>query len=390
MNFTKNYANRLNKIPPYLFAEIDRAIAEKRGKGVDVISLGIGDPDLPTPMHVIDALNEAAHDPKNHKYPSYTGMPEFREAVANYYRRRFNVSLNPKNEIVTLIGSKEGIAHIAPAFVNPGDVVLVPSPAYPVYGIGTILADGIPYEMPLLEENNFIPKLDEISKDAARKAKMMFLCYPNAPTGASAGKEFFSEVVDFAKDNEIIVCHDNPYSEMCFDDYVSPSFLEVKGAKDVGIEFNSLSKTYNMTGWRIGMAVGNPEIIAGLGKIKENVDSGAFQAVQYAGIAALNGQQECVKENMKIIRERRDFLVDSLNDLGWNVKKPRATFYLWFKTPDGSKSADFAKRVLDETGVVITPGTGFGKYGEGYIRIALTQRMERLREAVERLSGFKF
>lgn len=388
MNFTKNYANRLNKIPPYLFAEIDRAIAEKKSQGVDVISLGIGDPDLPTPRHIIDALNQASHDPKNHKYPSYIGMLAFREAVAKYYKRRFNVSLDPENEIVALIGSKEGIAHISPGFVNPGDVVLVPSPAYPVYEIGAILADGSPYTMPLLEENGFKPNLKEIPKDVAKKAKLIFLNYPNAPTAATAGKEFFSEVVDFAQDNEIIVCHDNPYTEMCFDGYSAPSFLEVKGAKDVGVEFNSLSKTYNMTGWRIAMVSGNPDVLAGLGKIKENVDSGVFQAVQYAGITALNGSQDCVKENMKIIQKRRDFMVDSLNELGWNVKKPKATFYLWFKTPDGSKSTDFAKRVLDEIGVVITPGIGFGKYGEGYIRIALTQKMERLGEVVKRLSEF--
>ena len=390
MNFTKNYADRLNKIPPYLFAEIDRAITKKRAEGVDVISLGIGDPDLPTPQHIIDALNDAAEDPKNHRYPSYTGLLEFREAVSKYYKRRFNVSLEPENEVVTLIGSKEGIAHIAPAFVNPGDVVLVPSPAYPVYEVGTILAGGSPHIMPLLSENEFKPNLSEIPKDIARKAKLMFLNYPNAPTAETAGREFFSEVVDFARDNEVIACHDNPYTEMCFDGYLAPSFLEVKGAKEIGIEFNSLSKTYNMTGWRIGMVSGNADVIAGLGKVKENVDSGVFQAVQHAGIAALNGSQECVFENNKIIQKRRDFMVDSLNELGWDVKKPKATFYLWFKTPDCSKSTDFAKKVLDETGVVITPGTGFGKYGENYIRIALTQKLERLKEAVARLSEFKF
>ncbi len=389
MNFTKNYANRLNKIPPYLFAEIDRAIAEKLAEGVDVISLGIGDPDLPTPKHIIDALNKEAQDPKNHKYPSYIGMLEFRYAVANYYKRRFAVTLKPETEVVTLIGSKEGIAHIPSAFINPGDIVLVPSPAYPVYGIGTILANGVPYTMPLLPENDFKPDLSKIPKDIAKKAKLMFLCYPNAPTAATADHEFFSRVVDFAEDNEIIVCHDNPYSEMCYDDYVPQSFLETNGAKDVGIEFNSLSKTYNMTGWRIGMAVGNSDVLAGLGKIKENIDSGAFQAIQYAGVAALEGPQECVKENMDIIRKRRDFMVDSLNDLGWNVEKPKATFYLWFKTPDGSTSTEFSKKILDETGVVMTPGVGFGEYGEGYIRVALTQQMKRLEEAVERLEGFK-
>jgi len=294
------YSGRINKIPGYLFADIDRQIAEKKASGVDVISLGIGDPDLPTPKNIIDALNKASQNPENHRYPSYTGMLKFREAVSGWYKKRFGVSLNPENEVVALIGSKEGIAHIPLAFVNPGDVVLVPDPAYPVYSIGTTLADGVPYAMPLLEENEFKPDLDEIPKDAARKAKMMFLNYPNAPTASTASREFFKEVVDFAKDNEIVVCHDNPYSEMTFDGYKAPSFLEAEGAKEVGMEFHSLSKTYNMTGWRIGFASGNAGVIAGLGKVKENVDSGAFQAVQYAGIEALNGPQDEAKRNIKM------------------------------------------------------------------------------------------
>ena len=381
------YSGRINKIPGYLFADIDRQIAEKKASGVDVISLGIGDPDLPTPKNIIDALNKASQNPENHRYPSYTGMLKFREAVSGWYKKRFGVSLNPENEVVALIGPKEGIAHIPLAFVNPGDVVLVPDPAYPVYSIGTTLADGVPYAMPLLEENEFKPDLDEIPKDAARKAKMMFLNYPNAPTASTASREFFKEVVDFAKDNEIVVCHDNPYSEMTFDGYKAPSFLEAEGAKEVGMEFHSLSKTYNMTGWRIGFASGNAGVIAGLGKVKENVDSGAFQAVQYAGIEALNGPQDEAKRNIKIFEERRDLMVSGLRELGWGVRKPKATFYLWFKVPDDRSSIEFCKDVLDKTGIVMTPGVGFGQHGEGYVRLALTQPRERLIEAIERLKN---
>jgi len=382
------YSKRIQKIPPYLFAEIDRAIAEKRKEGVDVISLGVGDPDLPTPKNIIDALHKAAQEPENHRYPSYVGMLRFREAVANWYKRRFNVSLNPESEVVTLIGSKEGIGHIPLAFTNPGDINLVPSPAYPVYRIGTILADGIPKDMPLLEENGFKPDLSKIPGDDAKKARLMFINYPNAPTTATAEKEFFKEVVDFARDNDVIVCHDNPYSEMAFDGYKSPSFLEIEGAKDVGVEFHSLSKTYNMTGWRIGFASGNADVLAGLGKVKENIDSGAFQAVQIAGIEALEGPQDAVAKNMKTLQERRDIIVDGLNEIGFEVDKPKATFYLWFKIPSKYKSSvEFSQTLLDKTGVVMTPGVGFGEHGEGYARCAITQSKERLQEVIERIKS---
>ncbi len=381
-----NHANRIQKIPPYLFAEIDRAIAEKRAKCVDVINLGIGDPDLPTPDNIIKKLCEAAKNPENHRYPSYAGMPAFKNAVAEWYKKRFNVSLDSEKEVIALIGSKEGIAHTPLAFVNPKDYVLVPDPAYPVYKIGTILADGIPHIVPLLEENDFIPDLNSIDRKIAKKSKLMFINYPNNPTAATAEKKFFREVVDFASENEIIVCHDAPYSEMAFDNYKAPSFLEVKGAKEVGIEFHSLSKTYNMTGWRIGFAVGNSEIIYGLGKVKENVDSGVFQAVQIAGIEALTGPQDSVRRNIEILKGRRDLMVDGLNSLGWNVQKPKATFYLWFRIPKKYKSSlKFSKEVLDKTGVVMTPGIGFGEYGEGYVRCALTQSKEILEEALERI-----
>jgi len=380
------YSERTQKIPAYLFAEIDRAIEEKRKEGVDVISLGIGDPDLPTPANIVEALYKAAQDPENHRYPSYVGMLKFREAVSRWYKKRFNVSLNPEDEVVTLIGSKEGIAHIPLAFTNPGDINLVPSPAYPVYRIGTILADGIPGDMPLLEGNEFKPDLSKIPAEDAKKAKLLFINYPNAPTAATADKEFFREVVDFAKDNEVVVCHDNPYSEMTFDGYKAPSFLEVPEAKEVGIEFHSLSKTYNMTGWRIGFVSGNAEILAGLGKVKENVDSGAFQAVQWAGIEALEGPQDHVARNMQILRERRDIMVNGLNEIGFDVKKPKATFYLWFRIPSRyTSSVEFSQELLNKTGVVMTPGIGFGEQGEGYVRCALTQKKERLEEVVEKI-----
>ena len=382
------YSKRIKKIPPYLFAEIDRAIEKKRGEGVDVISLGIGDPDLPTPGNIIEALGRAAQEPENHRYPSYVGMLRFREAVANWYKRRFNVSLNPENEVVTLIGSKEGIGHIPLAFTNPGDINLVPSPAYPVYRIGTILADGLPKDMPLLEENGFKPDLSKISGDDAKNARLMFINYPNAPTTATAEKEFFKEVIDFAKDNEIIVCHDNPYSEMVFDGYRAPSFLEFQGAKEVGIEFHSLSKTYNMTGWRIGFVSGNADVLSGLGKVKENIDSGAFQAVQIAGVEALEGPQDAIAKNMKILQERRDVMVDGLNDIGFDVNRPKATFYLWFKIPPGYKSSvEFSQALLDKTGVVMTPGVGFGEHGEGYTRCAITQNKEKLQEVIDRIKN---
>ncbi|MFH1148291.1 MAG: LL-diaminopimelate aminotransferase [Pseudomonadota bacterium] len=378
-------AERLKKLPPYLFAEIDRMKEEVRARGVDIIDLGVGDPDIPTPPHIIDKLKEAAADPKNHRYPSYSGMQDFKFSVAGWYERRFGVSLDPKKEVVSLIGSKEGIAHIPLAFINPGDVALVPTPAYPVYDIGTLFAGGEPYHMPLLKENAFLPDLQSIPSDVARKARLMFINYPNNPTSAVASPDFFREVVDFAAEYEIIVCHDAAYSEMAFDGYRPPSFLEVEGAKDLGIEFHSLSKTYNMTGWRIGFAVGNPQVIAGLGQIKSNIDSGVFQAIQMAGMAALDGDQACVREMQAVYAERRSLLVNGLRESGLSVESPKATFYLWIEVPGGYTSAGFTSLLLEKTGIVTTPGNGFGDPGEGYIRMALTVNKERLREAVERI-----
>lgn len=377
------YADRINSLPPYLFAAIDKAKVEIIKKGVDVINLGIGDPDMPTPSHIVEAMKKSLDNSARHRYPSYEGMLSFRNAAAQWYRRTMNVTLNPEDEVLTLIGSKEGIAHIPLAFLNPGDVSLVPDPGYPVYNIGSIFAGAKPFKMPLLAKNEFLPDLDAIPKDIAKKAKLMFLNYPNNPTSAIASLKFFEEVVDYANENEIIVVHDDAYSEMTFDGYRAPSFLNVSGAKDVGIEIHSLSKTYNMTGWRLGFAAGNREILAGLGKVKTNVDSGAFESIQEAGIAALTGPQDCVRAMNKIYRERRDALLNGLRGLGLDVKPPKATFYVWAHV--NGKASDFSTMLLEKAGIVATPGNGFGEYGEGYVRFALTQSVERINEAVERM-----
>lgn len=373
-------------LPPYLFKELDRKKREVRDKGVDIIDLGVGDPDLPTPPHIIQALREAAGNPENHRYPSYSGMQEFKETVADWYKSRFDVSLDPDREVLTLIGSKEGLAHLPLAFINPGDVALVPSPAYPVYHISTLFAGGESFFMPLVREKAFLPDLEAIPKDVAGRARLMFLNYPNNPTAAVADKAFFDRVVSFARKNNILVCHDAAYTEMAFDGYRPPSFLEAPGARDVGLEFHSLSKTYNMTGWRIGFAVGSSQAIEGLGSIKSNIDSGAFQAVQYAGIAALRENQDCVEEMRRTYARRRDLAVQGLRDAGFEVESPKATFYLWVRVPEGQDAGELVTRLL-EAGVVVTPGKGFGDPGEGYFRIALNQKQERLAEAVKRIKG---
>ncbi len=383
-------SDRLNSLPPYLFKEIDRQKEEVRKQGADIIDLGVGDPDMPTPPHIIEALSKAAIDPANHRYPSYSGMGDFNEAVARWYKRRFNVDLDYENEVVTLIGSKEGIAHIPLAFINTGDLALVTSPGYPVYHIGVQFAGGQAYLMDLLKENDFLPDLNAVPEEIADKARMMFINYPNNPTSAVANRSFFQEVVTFAESHNIIVCHDAAYTEMAFDGYRPISFLEVEGAKAVGIEFHSLSKTYNMTGWRIGFAVGRKEIIQALGQIKSNIDSGAFQAVQVAGIAALEENQDCVDNINKVYTERRDILVDGLVELGLSVEKPRATFYVWIEAPKGYNSAEFTSHLLSKGGIVVTPGNGFGEAGEGYVRMALTVDKERMKEAVERIKSIGF
>jgi LL-diaminopimelate aminotransferase len=378
-------AQRIKKIPPYLFAEIDKKKEAAIEKGVDIINLGIGDPDQPTPAHIIDQLAKSVRDPKTHDYPPYEGTKEFRSAIANWYFKRFQVNLDPEKEVISLIGSKEGIAHVFLAFIDPGDISLIPDPAYPVYKTGTLFANGEPYTMPLLEEKGFLPDLDSIDKDIAKKAKLMFLNYPNNPTGAIANKEYFKKVVNFAKKYDLLICHDFAYSELVYGGYRAPSFLEIEGAKDVCLEFHSLSKTYNMTGWRIGFAVGNQEAISALSIIKTNVDSGIFKAIQEAGITALTGPQDHIPELINMYTQRRDVVVNGLNQLGWHIEAPKATFYVWIPTPKNMNAIDFSNYVLEKTGIILTPGIGYGQYGEGYVRIALTVDVPRLKEAIVRL-----
>jgi LL-diaminopimelate aminotransferase len=380
-------AKRLQTLPPYLFAELDRRKSALRAQGVDLIDLGVGDPDLPTPQRIVERMREAVLNPQNHRYPGYEGMREFREAVSLWYERRFGVMLDPEGEVLALIGSKEGIAHIPLAFINPGAYSLVPSPGYPVYHAGTVFAGGKSFIMPLLENNGFLPDLGGVPPAVADAATLLFVNYPNNPTAAVAEVDFFSEVVKFAQRHSLIVCHDAAYSEICFDNYTPPSFLEVAGAREVGIEFHSLSKTYNMTGWRLGFAVGNRDILAGLGKAKTNIDSGVFQAVQWAGIEALTGDQSDVEGMRAVYQRRRDVMVRGIRTAGLEVTSPRATFYLWVKVPPGHDSVSFASLVLDEAGVVVTPGSGFGEAGEGYVRLALTVPEARLEEAAQRIQG---
>ncbi|MBS0179509.1 MAG: LL-diaminopimelate aminotransferase [Nitrospira sp.] len=383
-------ATRIKTLPPYLFAAIDKMKQEALARGVDIINLGIGDPDLPTPTPIIESLAQAAKNPKHHQYPSYEGMLSFRKAVADWYRRRFNVTLDPANEVLTLIGSKEGIGHVHLAFVDPGDIVLVPSPGYPVYPVGTSFCGGVSHIMPLTKANGFLPDLNAIPKDVARKAKLMWLNSPNNPTSVIMSKDYFKRVVDFAQENHIIVCHDAAYSEIYYDGKRPASFLEIDGAKDVGVEFHSLSKTYNMTGWRLGFAVGNKDILAGLGKVKSQLDSGVFEAIQAAGITALGLEDSVTDELRKIYQERRDTLVPGLKQLGLEVDPPPAAFYIWVTVPKGYTSASFTAHLLEKAGIVTTPGNGFGAPGEGYIRMTVCTTKERLAEAVERIKKVGF
>jgi LL-diaminopimelate aminotransferase len=382
-------AERIRLLPRYLFAEIDKKVKAAQEKGIDVIKLGIGDPDSPTPDYIVKRMQEEVAKPRNHTYPPDEGLKEFREAVADYYLRRHGVELDPQKEIVPLIGSKEGIAHISFCFTDPGDVNLVPDPGYPVYGIGTLFAGGVPQFMPLLKERHFLPDLRSVPVETARRAKLFFLNYPNNPTGAVATREFFAEVVDFARKYNLLVCHDAAYNEIAFDDYRPVSFLEVPGGKDVAIEFGSLSKTFNMTGWRIGYAVGNSTAVEALYRFKTNVDSGLFQAIQYAGVEAFTNPQmgPFLERLRELYRRRRDIVVRALQEAGWDLEAPKATFYVWAPIPAGYSSQEFVTYLLEETGVVVTPGRGFGKFGEGYFRIALTVNEERLQEAMERIKN---
>jgi LL-diaminopimelate aminotransferase len=378
-------AKRVKDLPPYLFATIDIMKNKALAKGVDLIDLSIGDPDTPTPKHIVESMRKAVKNPAHHQYPSYVGMLSFRQAVADWYKKRFNVKLDPKTEVLSLIGSKEGIGHMPLAFVNPGDYVLVPSPGYPVYPVATLFAGGICHEMPLLEKNNYLPDLKKIPKTVLKKAKLMFINYPNNPTSACADAAFYKNVIKFAAENNIIICHDAAYSEMYYGKERPLSFLQIPGAKNVGIEFHSLSKTYNMTGWRVGFAVGNKDVIAGLGKIKTNIDSGIFQAIQDAGIEALKTDDKVLSKIRSMYKERRDVLCEGLTGLGLEAKKPDATFYIWVKCPKGYSSMEFTTLLLNKAGILTTPGNGFGAPGEGYIRFALTVPVKRLKEAVARI-----
>jgi len=383
-------ANRIDKLPPYLFAEISRKIAEKRAQGVDVISFAIGDPDIPTPAHVIDALCEAARDPVNHRYPETDGLPDLRQTIARWYERRFGISLDPDEEVLPLIGSKEGIGHIALCFIDPGDLALVPDPGYPVYSVGTMFAGGDCYFMPLTEENDFLPDLEAIPEAVARRAKLMWIGYPNNPTGAVAELDFFERVASFAKKHDIAVCHDAPYTEVTFDGYRPVSFLQAAGAREVGVEFHSFSKSYNMTGWRIGMAVGNATMVDALMRVKSNLDSGIPQAIQRMAIAAFEGPQDCIAEHNATYQRRRDRLVEALAAMGLGVRPPKASLYIWARLPEGyTSSLEFAGRLLDDIGVVVTPGIGYGPHGEGYVRLSLTIPDERLEEGLRRLAGWR-
>lgn len=380
---------RLDKLTPYLFVEINRLIAEKRARGEKVISFAIGDPDLPTPDHIIDKLCQEAHVPANHRYPETAGLPELRRAVALWYQRRFAVTLDPESEVLPLIGSKEGIGHVALCLLDSGDIALVPDPAYPVYRIGTMLAGGEPYFMPLKEENSFLPDLEVVPEEIARMAKVIWLNYPNNPTGAVAGMDFFEKVVGFARRYDIAVCHDAPYTEIAFDGYRPVSFLEASGAKDVGVEFHSFSKTYSMTGWRIGMVVGNARLIGALRDVKSNLDSGIPQAIQKAAIAALEGPQECVERNRAVYERRRDLLAQTLRDIGLVFEMPKASLYMWVKVPMGYTSAEFTRALLEQIGVAVTPGNGYGRSGEGYIRMSITIPDEDFEEGLARLIRWK-
>ncbi len=373
----------LKKLPPYLFDELDRKAERKRKEGVDIIDFGVGDPDIPTPEHIVEACCKAARKKENHRYPSYEGKPEFRQAVAERFKQDFGVDVDPEKEVISLIGSKEGIHNVHFAFINRGDYVLYPDPGYPVYKTAPIFAGARTYKIPLLEENKFLPDLEKIPEDIVKKAKIMWINYPNNPTTAVAEKEFYKEVVDFAFDNNIIVCSDEAYSHIVYD-HKYRTILQVSDAKEVCIVFNSLSKTYNMTGWRIGYAIGGEELIKAFRKVKTNVDSGVSNIIQDAAIVALTSSQDCVRRNVEIYKERRDVLVEGLRKLGFKCEKPKGTFYLWLKV-NGS-SMDFANKLLD-VGVLVTPGIGFGEHGEGYVRFSLTQKVERIKEALERMEN---
>ena len=383
-------AHRLDNLPPYVFASLNKRIADRRARGDQVINFGMGDPDLPMPDPLVDALCAAAHDPGTHRYPNYFGMPALRRAMSDWYARRFDVTLDPETEVLPLIGSKEGIAHAALAFCDPGDRALVPNPGYPVYRYSILLAGGEVVEMPLLERNGFLPDLDALDANLPDRVRVMWLNYPNNPTGAVADLAFFERAVAFARRHDLVICHDNPYSEVCYGDFRAPSILQVPGARDVAVEFNSLSKTYNMAGLRIGMVVGGAQVVEALGRVKSNIDSGVPTVVQETALAALTGDQTWIVERNKIYERRRDRLVPALRAAGIAAPLPQGSLYIWGQTPAGLRSSVFADRLLDEAAIVVTAGSNFGSCGEGYFRMSLTVPDAALEEAVCRLQSLRF
>jgi len=379
------HTQRISKIPKYLFAEIDKKKASALAKGADIIDLSIGDPDQPTPKYIIDAMKKALDDPATHNYPPYEGTKEFRKAVSDWYKKRFGVELDPETQVMSLIGSKEGIAHMLFALLDPGDISLIPDPSYPVYKMCTLLAQGEPYFMPLTKENGFMPDLSSIPKETAKKAKVMFINYPNNPTSAVATPEFLTNAVNFCKDNDIVLCSDLAYSEVTFGGYRGQSILEIPGAKDVAVEFHSLSKTFNMTGWRIGMAVGSKEALKALAVVKTNIDSGAFKAIQRAAIEALDGSGGFTENTNLMYEKRMKTLVDGLNSMGWKLEYTKATFYVWVPVPKGYTDEQFCAALLDKCAVLVVPGSGYGGSGRGYVRFCITADEARIKEAVERI-----
>ncbi|MFJ8256452.1 LL-diaminopimelate aminotransferase [Peribacillus asahii] len=378
-------SDRVGQIPPYLFAEINKKKAAMIKSGVDVIDLGIGDPDLSTPEHIVEKLMEEIQNPLNFKYPSFIGCEEFRQAVADFYERQYGVRLDPDTEVLALIGSKEGIAHLVPSLIDPGDTVLIPDPSYPVYRMATHLANGHSYSMPLKYENNFEPDFNSIPKEILKRSKLMFLNYPSNPTAATVDQTFFERAVSFAHEHQIPIAHDSAYNMVTFDDYKAPSILQAHGAKEIAVEFGSLSKSYNMTGWRIGYVVGNKDIIKSLSILKSNVDTGQFTAIQKAAAFALNSDQSCISRHNQIYQERMKAMLDGLSTIGVHVNPPKGSFFIWAPVPEGYTSTEFVTEVLEKTGVIVTPGNAFGPAGEGYFRVSLSVPTQRLYEAVKRI-----
>lgn len=382
-------ASRIGQVPEYLFVQVSRKIAEKRSQGIEVISFGIGDPDIPTPKPIIDELRSAAITPLNHRYPESEGLPEFREAVAKWYGRRFGVGLDPETEVLSLIGAKEGIGHVALSFLEPGDVALVPDPGYPVYAVGTLFAGGESYALPLTEDNGWLPDLDSVPDDVSQRATLLWINYPNNPTGATADLRFFEKAIAFGRKHDVAIMHDACYTDVAYEGYRPPSFLEVSGSKDVGMEFHSLSKTYNMTGWRIGMVVGNADMIEALRVVKSNLDSGVPQAVQHMGVAAMNLGDDILAERNAVYQRRMNQVVAALKSIGLSVELPRAGLYVWARVPEGYTSAEFSERLLDERDVLVSAGSGYGKQGEGYVRLSMTLSDEDVDKASDRISSWE-